>query len=422
MFTIPHLRAQTTPLPTHPVLSELLRTPVRAMAWMKDGKGFVAAGEAARYDHGPDTANTRFALASQWWTELTTGAEIRDELKRPGTGLVCMGSFSFSPTCPAGSTLIVPQVVVGFDGEAAWLTLIGPVDRDVFDTLTDDARALVDAALRPSPVDYPSHGAVRVDAVDVAAYRDKVALIQERINAGGVRKVVLARELSLQAVSPIDERYVIERLARAYPQCWTFAVDGLVGATPELLAATLEREVAVTVLAGTLPRTANADPQELQASRKDADEHRLAVESVVSELSKIAQIEVGSTHVLTLPNVLHLATDIRATLDFMATPLQVAGALHPTAALGGTPRLRALETIAEVEGIDRDRYGAPVGWMDTRGGEWCIALRCARIDGSHATAWAGGGIMADSLADNEYAETEAKFAPILGALGARNAT
>ena len=121
--------------------------------------------------------------------------------------------------------------------------------------------------------------------------------------------------------------------------------------------------------------------------------------------------------VLTLPNVLHLATQVRAELEIEATSLQVAGALHPTAALGGTPTLRALDTIAEIEGIDRDRYGAPVGWMDTRGGEWCIALRCARIEGRQAIAWAGGGIMADSDPDAEYAETEAKLAPVLGALG-----
>nr|WP_285895810.1 isochorismate synthase [Trueperella bernardiae] len=327
-----------------------------------------------------------------------------------------MGSFAFAADSPVGSALIVPQVVVGFDGEVGWLTFIGPADLDVFDTLTPDALALVDAALRPSSGSYASHGKVRADDVDVAVYRDKVTRIQERIAAGSVRKVVLARELQVEAEREIDERYVVARLAAAYPQCWTFAVDGLVGATPELLAAGTGREVEVKVLAGTLPR-GEADVQALLDSAKDACEHRLAVESVVEKLEKLGRVEVAPTEVLTLPNVLHLATQVRAELEIEATSLQVAGALHPTAALGGTPTLRALDTIAEIEGIDRDRYGAPVGWMDTRGGEWCIALRCARIEGRQAIAWAGGGIMADSDPDTEYAETEAKLAPVLGALG-----
>ncbi|QOQ39304.1 isochorismate synthase [Trueperella pecoris] len=417
MFTIPHLRAQTTKLPSMPVLTELLRTSEGAMVWMREGKGFVAAGVAARYDHGPDAANTRFALASQWWTELLSTAEIRDDIHAPGTGLVCMGSFAFASASAAGSALIVPQVLVGTDGQRSWITFIGPVDRDVFDTLAPDARELVDAALRPSVVDYPSHGSVRVHDADVADYRSGVATIQQRIAAGDVRKVVFAREQRLHAQEPIDERYVIKRLAATYPQCWTFAVDGLVGATPELLAATNGRTVEVEVLAGTLPRDGGASPEALQASAKDNTEHALAVESVVSELSKIADVEVGQTFVLELPNVLHLATDIRAQLSFDATSLQVAGALHPTAALGGTPTLAALEIISQVEG-DRDRYGAPVGWMDARGGQWCVALRCARIEGTEVRAWAGGGILADSQPETEYAETEAKFAPILGALDA----
>lgn len=416
MFSIPHLRAQTTALRTPPVLTEILRTPTHALAWLKEGRGFVAAGEAARYDQGRDGAGTRFALASQWWTEVVEACEIRDPLERPGSGLVSVGSFAFASDSRAGSTLIVPQVVVGFDGEVGWLTLIGPADRDVFDTLAPDALALVDATLRPSSEDYPSHGKVRADDVDVEGYRRKVARIQERIAAGTVSKVVLARELNVEAEREIDERYVIAQLAQSYPQCWTFAVDGLVGATPELLAASSGREVEVKVLAGTLPR-GDADVRTLLASAKDADEHRLAVESVVETLEKIGRVQVAPTEVLTLPNVLHLATQVRAELEIEATSLQVAGALHPTAALGGTPTLHALDAIAEIEGIDRDRYGAPVGWMDSRGGQWCIALRCARIDGMRAVAWAGGGIMADSDPDAEYAETEAKLAPVLGALG-----
>ncbi len=419
MFEIPHLRAQTTELPHAPVLTSSLRSERGTIAWIRDGKGFVAAGEAARYDHGPDTANTRFAMASQWWTEVLASAEIRDELQGRATGLISVGSFSFTSNSSAGSALIVPQVVVGWDGERGWITFIGPTDRDVFDTLSPDATELVDAALRPRDVEYSGHGHARVVPNGRDEHEAAVVNIQRRIAAGEAEKVVLARQITVETDEPIDERYVIDRLAETYPQTWTFAVDGLVGATPELLVATTDRSVHVQVLAGTLPRGGTDDAGTLQASDKDAAEHRLSVESVVKELEKIATLHVGETFVLELPNVVHLATDVRADLEFDATALQVAGALHPTAALGGTPTLKALEIISEVEGIDRERYGAPVGWMDARGGQWCIALRCARIDGNRAIAWAGGGILAGSDPDAEYTETVAKFAPILGALGAK---
>lgn len=418
MFDIPHLRAHTTKLPHAPALTSLLRTEQGSIVWIRDGKGFVAAGEAARYNHGPDRANTRFALASQWWTEVLAAAEIRDDVQGRATGLVSVGSFSFASDSPVGSTLIIPQVVVGWDGEQAWITFTGPSDRDVFDTLSSDAMALVDAALRPSLVEYPGHGTARVESSDTDAHRATVIAIQERIAAGEVEKVVLARELTVTTEDPIDERYLVERLARAYPHTWTFAVDGLVGATPELLAATANRSVHVQVLAGTLPRGHAGDAETLLSSEKDVAEHRLSVESVVEKLEEIGTTHVEETFVLELPNVLHLATDVHADLGFDATSLQVAGALHPTAALGGTPTLTALDIISEVEGIDRDRYGAPVGWMDARGGQWSVALRCARIEGNRATAWAGGGILADSDPGVEYDETVAKFAPILDALGA----
>ncbi|SPT74932.1 Isochorismate synthase dhbC [Arcanobacterium haemolyticum] len=439
MFTIPHLRAQTTRLPGTPELTRLLPASRGQIAWLQDGRGFVAAGQAARFDRGADDEGgasagagsagsgarengRRFAIASQWWNAVKDAAEIRDDVRVAGSGLVAFGSFSFSPVSTAGSSLIVPQVIVGLGGAAgteAFLTLIGPDDQDVFETLTPEARALLDAVLVGTEPEHAPIGAVRAEpTIDAAGYRERVERILAQINAGSVEKVVFARQLDIVAESPIDERSLLHHLAEQYPQCWVFGIDGLVGATPEMLAETDSGTVVTRVLAGTFPRGVYADDT-LLSSPKNLHEHAVAVDSAVESLSKIGTVEAGEPFVLHLPNVSHLATDIRTTLGYSADVLQVAGALHPTAALGGQPREMALDLIAELED-DRDRFGAPVGWIGSDGsGQWCVALRCVRIDGDlSARAWAGGGIMGDSQPDEEFTETEAKFAPILGAFGA----
>lgn len=419
MFDIPQLHAHTTLLPRLPALAKLLPARKGAIAWLREGRGFIAAGQAARFDQAPSQGDTRFTRASQWWNKVLESAEVDDEVRGPATGLLGVGSFSFAGNSPVGSALIIPQVVVGYDGERGWLTVIGPANQDA--TLSSHAQALVDSALGHSTFQYRGHGAARVLPTDTDAHRNAVVAIKERIGNGEVAKVVLARKLDVQTDGEIDERHIVKRLARTYPHTWTFAVDGLVGATPELLAQTQGRTVRVRVLAGTVPRSGPNAVEKLQSSAKDAIEHKLAVDSVVSELEKVGTVEVGATFVLELPNVFHLATEVRADLHTDATALDVAGILHPTAALGGTPTREALNVIADLEGIDRERYGAPVGWLDARGGQWCVALRCARIHGNRATAFAGGGILADSDPDAEFSETVAKFVPMLDALGVSRA-
>ena len=160
----------------------------------------------------------------------------------------------------------------------------------------------------------------------------------------------------------------------------------------------------------------------LLASPKDRREHDLAVTSVRDELTSLTDELVldEAPGVLELHNVQHLATTLRGRLREPLSALEVAGRLHPTAAVCGAPADKALATIRELEDIDRRRYGGPIGWLDARGdGEWALALRCAEIDGSTARAFAGNGIMGDSDPEAELAETELKFKALLAALGAK---
>ncbi|MBM7825898.1 menaquinone-specific isochorismate synthase [Arcanobacterium pluranimalium] len=453
MLTIPHLRSQTTALPDLPNLRSLLTSPRKQLAWIRGDDGVVAAGSAAQETHVPqqdDGASSRFNHLTTWWNATELQAEIRDEVRAPGTGLFAFGSFSFSTHSPAASTLIIPQVLVGRRGGKAWLTIIGPDDRDVFETLTPEARALLDAVLKGSASTFAPFAVEAVTEIpDPLEWQAQVELVTNKIRAGEAEKVVLSRTLNIRTDSDIDERLLVDRLCAAYPSTWVFAVDGLIGASPEMLAASAaiiedseitspqDPRVFARVLAGTLPNrteniagigtsvsqhansTSEHDEQSkiLVASEKDQIEHQVAVESVVNTLSEVGTVTTSGTFVLALPNVLHLATDVVADLHNSRSIIDVAGLLHPTAALGGCPNNTALKLIEDIEATDRDRYGAPVGWVSSGNfGQWCVALRCTKIDADRqARAWAGGGIMADSIPSSELAETEAKFEPIMGA-------
>jgi menaquinone-specific isochorismate synthase len=209
---------------------------------------------------------------------------------------------------------------------------------------------------------------------------------------------------------------------------WAYLVDGLVGATPELLLRRQGGLVTSRVLAGTVWKDAEGtDPlakaAELARSQKDISEHEFAVESVASALAPYCQAMnvPEAPSVLKLPNVMHLATDITGVVCQEAGALTLAAALHPSAAVCGTPSHLALDIISELESLDRGRYAGPVGWVDAQGdGEWAIALRGGQVratDPAEIQLFAGAGIVADSSPEAELAETTAKFVPMLQALG-----
>ena len=380
-----------------------------ALAWVRRGEGLVAWGVAAAVrTSGP----RRFAEARAWWTEHTRSAVVRDEVGEPGTGLVCFGSFAFSDQ-PGDSVLVVPEVVVGRRGDTCWVTTIG-VD-----------------AIPPAPEVEPTAdprspaGIAFADgARSGAEWETVVAEAVRRISGGDLEKVVLARDLLATAEEPVDVRWPLGRLAESYPMCWTFHVDGLFGATPEMLVRRERGLVTSRVLAGTIRRTGDdtrdlALAATLARSSKDLEEHEYAVRSVADALAPhCTSMNVPeSPFVLHLPNVMHLATDVAGVIDDQTTSLELAEALHPSAAVGGTPTATAVALITEIEGMDRGRYAGPVGWMDASGdGEWGIALRSAEIGGSTVRLFAGCGIVADSDPAAELAEAQAKFVPVRDAL------
>ena len=382
------------------------------VAWLRGGDGFVGWGRAAEIH---TSGATRFADAAKWWTETTAHAVVRDEVDEPGTGLVSFGTFAFADE-PGSSVLVVPEVIVGRRGDRAWLTT---VSRGAL-----DATATVTLAEPP----HPPEGLVFTDgALNGEQWMSVVADAVARIGAGELEKVVLARDLVATAKHPLDVRWPLRRLADDYPTCWTFHVDRLFGASPEMLVRRERGLVTSRVLAGTIRRTGDDDRDlalaaTLARSSKDLEEHEYAVRSVADALDPhCSSMNVPEApFVLHLPNVMHLATDVAGVVHDADTvsSLQLAEALHPSAAVGGTPTEVASRMIAEIEGMDRGRYAGPVGWIDATGdGEWAIALRSAVLDGSTVRLFAGCGIVADSDPEAELAEAQAKFVPVRDALG-----
>jgi menaquinone-specific isochorismate synthase len=383
-----------------------------ALAWIRQGAGLVGWGEAARVTL-PAGAD-RFADGEKWLREIIDGAQIDDEVRRRGSGLVAFGSFTFDDASD-GSVLIVPRAILGRDGTGnAWLT-----------TITPDG----ETPWQPTPFDPPEPPDIvswHDGALSPPEWEQAVGEAVRRIkHSSSLRKVVLARDLYATANRAIDARALLDRLAGRYPGCYTFACDGLVGATPELLISRDGWRVSSLVLAGTSPRGATpAEDSELAAallgSAKENEEHQYAAASLENALAPLCQAMYVAPQpaLIRLPNLQHLGTRVRGTLNSAdRSALGLAAAVHPTAAVGGTPTDAAVELIRELESMDRERYAGPVGWVDADGnGEWGIALRCAQLDGDRARLVAGCGIVAGSDPAAELAETITKFRPMRTAL------
>ncbi|GAA1113191.1 isochorismate synthase [Nocardiopsis composta] len=387
------------------------------LCWLRSGEGLVGWGQAARIELPAEEdprGTSRFTEGARRLAELFAEAAVDDPVDLPGTGPVAFGAFTFDPRS-SGSALVVPSVVVGRRDGRTWLTTIGGHRVGAHPAELSAPRT----PLRPVGPLIWGEG-----ALSAQAWGGAVAEAVRRIRGGALHKAVLARDLVADAERGIDPRTLLDRLAGGYPDCFTFSIDGMLGATPELLLRRFDGRLSSLVLAGTRPR--GADPAEdarlaaeLQGSAKDLEEHAYAIDSLRRTLAPIAErVEAPERPgLLRLANVQHLASPASAELRPGVSSLDAVAALHPTAAVGGTPTPEAVELIRELERMDRGRYAGPVGWVDARDrGEWGIALRCAEVSGSRARLFAGCGIVADSDPAAETAEADAKFRVIREAL------
>jgi menaquinone-specific isochorismate synthase len=391
----------------HLPLLELL-TDEAPLSWVRGGDGLVGWGVYAKTAvSGPN----RFADARKWWHQQLEKFAVSDSVHLSGTGPVLFTSFSFDPD--EESVLVIPKIVVGMRNGSSWITWIGdqpqPALREEKEMLADAEFNWGDGSLSP------------------AEWQLRVAKAIDEIEKTELEKVVLARDLIVNSHRSIDVRKILRNLGVEYPSTWVFAVDGLVGATPELLLRLSRGMVTSRVLAGTISKTGNDEKDlalaaSLARSSKDLEEHEYAVRSVADALDPFCTSTnvPESPFVLHLANVMHLATDVTGALiesKKNVDAFTILEKLHPSAAVCGTPTNLAAQVIKRIEGMSRGRYAGPVGWLDARGdGELGIALRCGQIKDNEIQIYAGCGIVAGSKPEKELTESNAKFAPMRSAL------
>ena len=397
-------------LGNHPLLTSANTNLDLVTAWVRSGDGLVGFGEYKRFEvKGED----RFLVARNWWNEQLSDFLIQNNVHGIGTGPILFSSFSFDPNEP--SVLIIPEIVLGHKNGKSWITWIGNKSQPDITQISNSA--------------ISSEISWQKGSINEEKWREQVSAAITAIKSNQLEKVVLARDLNATSNTTIDIRNLMQRLEIEYPSTWLFLVDGLIGATPELLVRLNKSLVTSRVLAGTIRKSGNEDRDlalaaSLAKSSKDLEEHEYAVKSVADALAPFCSSTnvPESPFVLHLSNVMHLATDVTGVLNDSAKQADIftlVEKLHPSAAVCGTPTEVAKKLIASLEEMNRGRYSGPVGWIDAHGdGEIAIALRCGQLSADHKSIriFAGCGIVAGSDPANEYAESQAKLMAMRTAL------
>jgi menaquinone-specific isochorismate synthase len=389
------MRAVTVPLETDLDLNDVAQAD--GYLFVQDGVGFAGRGVAARV---PVDEAVAFLAAIE-----------HDDRVGGTSGPIALGALPF---LPGGSAdVVVPAVVVGKGADGRrWITTIDDADVDLFGAIDP----------QPAAASYTITPGVETDH-----YLAAVTAARDAVRGGRVDKAVIARPVTITADRPIDVHAVLRRLKATFGSSHRFSIDGLIGASPELLVAVEGERVTSFPLAGTTPTTGDPilDDQlaaELQASDKNQIEHRVAIEMVRDTLLPFCSYLdwAPQPSIVKVANVQHLGSQAEGMLSRPTpTVIELVRALQPTPAVGGHPRDRAIDLITAVEGFERGRYGGAVGWCDGHGnGRWAVTLRCAELsdDRRSARLVAGGGIVADSEPLAELAETQAKLQAMLSAI------
>ncbi len=398
------------------------------LLFTRETVGLAARGEAMRIALPGGTRSVAHVRA------VLGAIANEDPLRRAGTGAVAFGALAFAPD-EAGELIVPREIVAKSSDGTAWWTRIDPrIDR--LTNLANMAELTMPELSLPRLPAWSPHGFDLHSSVSHPVWCEIIATAVEQIrnetdDPDGLRKVVLARSVDVEATDPFVVGDILARLHALFPSCMVFSIEGFIGASPELLVSRKGSSLRAHPLAGTVARSGDPETDAklaagLLASAKDRWEHLLVIDALDEVLRPLCdELDVPqSPSIVPLRNVSHLGTLITGSLraadvvDRTApTALELVSVLNPTPAVGGVPQAKALAVIAELEPVSRGTYAGPVGWVDAAGnGEWAVGLRSARIEGNRARMFAGGGIVGDSEPGDELAETQLKLQALLAAV------
>jgi menaquinone-specific isochorismate synthase len=386
--------------------------------------------------HGPQ----RFSDVQRWSAEMVAHTIAVGDVNAPFGGPHFFAGFAFHDEVEAGEPFpaaftFVPRWQVALAG--ATTTAVA----NLLVTSDADLGALAQRVWRAHQkfrgfgftepgVSEPQEGMKpRFTTRETGDYRAAVAAALHRIAAGELKKIVLARAQEVAADQPLHPLEMLNGLRQRFPDCYAFSFahgrgPSFIGASPERLVRVSQGRLETEALAGSIRRGAGASEDAALAaallrSEKDQREHRDVVDDIVARLAPlgIAPEFPAQPSIRRFANVQHLHTPVQAQLPGSVRLLDVLAAMHPTPAVGGSPRAAALAHIRLLEGFPRGLYAGALGWFNARGGgEFFVGIRSALIHGPTARVYAGAGIVAGSTPEKEFAETELKFKAMLDAL------
>ena len=381
----------------------------------------------------------RCADVQRWMSDVIRHTIAVGDVGAPFGGPHFFAGFTFFPAIEPGEAfppafIFVPRWQVALAGRTttAVANLLVKPDADL-DALTQRVwrahqkfrsfgfQAEEDAAAAPRPPVFETR--------ETGDYPAAVTRALDCIARGEFTKIVLARAKELTADQTLHPLRMLNGLRQRFPDCFSFSFThgrgpSFIGASPERLVRVSKGRLETEALAGSIRRGAGASEDAalgaaLLRSEKDLREHREVLDDIVARLAPlgIAPEFPAQPQLRRLANVQHLDTPVTAALPEGVQILDVVAAMHPTPAVGGSPRDAALARIRELEGFPRGLYAGALGWLNARGGgEFFVGIRSALVEGAQARVYAGAGIVAGSTPEKEFAETELKFKAMLDAL------
>ncbi|RLQ98300.1 isochorismate synthase [Falsibacillus albus] len=397
----------------------------------------VGVGIEKSFSH-ERTDHNRFFEAETEWKRFIDRAVIENPFEVPGTGPLLFGGFSFDPMSEketewaafADSLFYLPKFMLTISQGKSYLTVNVACDPN------DDLGAVTEIEnFQMGYMQFQQKRSIQspiisdMEEINKEEWIAAVADVVRQLKQGDVDKVVLARKMKVHFDEPILTEMVLQNLWQQQPDSFIFALEALescfIGASPERLIQKTNNTVFSTCLAGSIARGKETREDELLGKellndRKNLHEHQLVVKMIVEVLKKhCIDIQIPENPaLLKLRDIQHLYTPVTGTVDGNLSITKLVEALHPTPALGGVPRQRAMHIIREKEQMDRGMYASPIGWMDYRdNGEFAVAIRSGLIKQDEAVLYAGCGVVADSDPQSEYIETKIKFRPMYRAIG-----